>query len=503
MPRLPLAVSRPHLLFLSVGALASCAQGMDLDTESPDDAPPLASVDVLLAGAPKADEIEPLDRKADEILPEAHSELRSLQSPVKSQGRRGVCSIFSTVAYMEHLYIAEGTHLDQDFSEQYLQWSAKFEVGSFPNTSGSNAGRNLEAISDFGIVEESVWPYETEQWDEVDDPDCDGEDNQPTRCYTNGHPSDEIKAAPKWHLPRGRWLRARDIKTHIAQTGTGVVTGLTFFYQAWNHRKSDIPVNQDSWDQGFVIYPSEEDKELSLEKRAGHSILIYGWDDNQEMPVLDEEGAPLRDDDGEIVMEKGCYLFKNSWGTSGFGIDSQWGPGYGCISYRYVHEYGRVNVTGLPSVERPEEVCGDEIDNDGDDAVDCQDPDCAEDAACEEGDVLTFEGEGGLSIPDNDPVGVGSSIHITETGTVASMRVQVDIDHTYRGDLRVSLHRGSEAVVLHNRTGGALDQLHLDVDVDDFAGEELEGEWRLVVVDQARVDVGTLVGWSLTVGLDD
>ncbi len=92
-----------------------------------------------------------------------------LQSPVKSQGSRGVCSIFSTVALMEHLYLKEGTLADPDFSEQYLQWSAKFEVGSFPNTSGSNANSNLRAINRFGIVDEQAWPYESQPWKSGDD----------------------------------------------------------------------------------------------------------------------------------------------------------------------------------------------------------------------------------------------------------------------------------------------------------------------------------------------
>ncbi len=38
--------------------------------------------------------------------------------------------------------------------------SVKVEGGDFTNTEGSNAASNLEAISQFGIVQEQDWPYQ-------------------------------------------------------------------------------------------------------------------------------------------------------------------------------------------------------------------------------------------------------------------------------------------------------------------------------------------------------
>jgi hypothetical protein len=492
-----------NLLFLSLASsLAACAAAAGPDDRDYTDSPPLANVDELLAGAPKADEIDRIERKSDEVLPASHTSILDFQSPVRSQGRRGVCSIFSTVGLMEHLYVKEGTMPNPDFSEQYLQWSAKFEVNSFPNSSGSNATYNMQAISRFGIVDEATYPYEINQWDESDDPECDGEDDQPTRCYTNGHPSDEVQNAEKFFLPRGRWLHPSDIKTHMQQDETGVIVGLTFFYQSWNHRKSELQRNLDSWDQGFVTYPSEKDKELSLEKRAGHSILLVGWDDDQLMPTLDEDGNPVVDDNGDVVNEKGCFIFKNSWGTTGFGIDSNWGAGYGCISYKYVAEYGRARISGLPDIQPPAEICGDNLDNDNNGDTDCDDVACSAEPECQSGTQLSFDGEGDLDIPDNSAVGVGSTIVIDDAGTISNLRVELDISHTYRSDLRVSLHRGSEVVVLHRNTGGGADDLVLDLNVDDFNGTDLAGEYRLVIVDTARADVGTLNSWRLTATVD-
>lgn len=489
---------RRTLFLLLSASLAACAADGDETIDYNDD-PPLADLDELLAGSPKADDIDRLDRKADEVLPTENTTLLATQSPVRSQGSRGVCSIFSTVALMEHLYLVGNSMVDPDFSEQYLQWSAKFEVNSFPNSSGSNASYNLEAITRFGIVDEATYPYENNEWGRSQDADCDGSDNQPTRCYTNGHPSDEVQAATKYFLPRSRWLHPDDIKSHIQSTNTGVVIGLTFFYQSWNHRSSELGRNDQSWNSGFVTYPSAEDKQLSLVKRAGHSILLVGWDDEQLMPTLDGNGNVVRDANGDVVNEQGCYVFKNSWGSSGFGINSNWGAGYGCISYRYVREYASVRIAGLPEIAPLVEDCTDGIDNDGNFLIDCDDSACSADPACQSGGTeFSYDGEGDLSIPDGDAVGVGSSIVIPDNGTLLNLRLELDISHTYRGDLRVTLHRGSEAIVLHNRSGGSADNLVLDVNPDEWNGSELAGEYRLVVVDFARYDRGTLNSWRLT-----
>ena len=216
---------------LGVATLSSALIGCSASGPSDDigNDPPLADLDEIYAGAPKSDSIPLGAYKFDGPLPAKSTELIETQSPVQSQGKRGVCSIFSTVGLMEHLYIAEGGITNPDFSEQYLQWSAKFEVFSFPNSSGSNAGVNLQAISRFGIPAEDAWPYEISQWGVSDDEECDGEDEQPTRCYTNGTPPQEALDAEKFHLPASRWLHPTDIRNHIHSEKTGVVVGLTFF----------------------------------------------------------------------------------------------------------------------------------------------------------------------------------------------------------------------------------------------------------------------------------
>lgn len=495
----------PRFLSLLLTALAACApdgasdEGLGLDND-----PPLARLEDLMLGAPKADEI-PREFKADEILPPAHTDIARLMSPVKSQASRGVCSIFSTVGLMEHLYIAAGADQTPDFSEQYLQWSAKNQVGAFRNTSGSSASVNLDAINRFGIVVESLWPYEPTQWGPANDPACDpkadGDDDDegmPTRCYTNGEPPAAAVNGQKFRLPAGRFLSVLDIKSHMKNRGTAVIADLDFFYQAWNHRRSTLPINKAAWDQGYVLYPNQADVQASHEHRAGHSIVLVGWDDDLEVPIVDANGQQVIGSDGEPVVERGFYLFKNSWGTAGFGIENQFGAGYGWISQRYVREFGSIRISDKPDLGRPAEDCDDGRDNDGNGDTDCDDAVCAAAPECQGGgEAIEVDGQGNLAIPDNDPAGISSLAVAGQGGRIVTLTVHVDIAHTFRGDLQVSLHRGSQAVVLSDRAGGSTDNLVLDADVSQFAGQDLAGEWRLVVADLAGEDTGTLRSWSL------
>lgn len=464
---------------LTVGLImAGCgAVEVGTKTEMPiDNDKPLSDLDTVLAG-PDNDEIPPYEGP-NAALPEKYSELVAYNSPVRSQGHRGVCSIFSTTALMEHLYVLEGTITDPDFSEQYLQWSAKFEVGSFPNSSGSNAYYNLRAISDYGIPSEDAWPYEASQWNSSDDPECDGEDDQPTRCYTNGQPPAEALDAQKYTLPRGDYLSTWDIKNYIANENKGVVVGLTFFYQSWNHRLSDLPTNSEYWSSGFVTYPNAEDKEFSTSEdmRAGHSILILGWDDTLEVPMRDADGNVITDDDGNVQYEKGFYIFKNSWGTGSFGVNNPHGDGYGFISQRYVREYGRARVADLPvNVPEPEVPST----------------------------TITVDGEGNLDIPDNDPSGITTNITVDDAGEIRDLKVNVDITHTWKGDLRVQLARAGEVITLHDRAGGSADNISESYDVTAFDGTDMNGVWTLIVSDNAGYDLGTLNGWSLEIVTDD
>jgi subtilisin-like proprotein convertase family protein len=117
--------------------------------------------------------------------------------------------------------------------------------------------------------------------------------------------------------------------------------------------------------------------------------------------------------------------------------------------------------------------------------------------------LVDVQSKAPLSIPD---VGtpVTSSINVTEDGAITELRVQVNITHTYIGDLRVDLIApDGTAVVLHNNTGGSADDLVQIYSVENtpalrpYLNRPIRGRWQLRVRDTFRLDVGRLNRWRL------
>lgn len=497
----PLTRSLGRSLALA-SALALAGQGCAGSSDEPPltfEEAPVSDLASLVDGVPPDAEL-PDESKADEVYPRRF-DLMEYQTPVRNQGRRGVCSIFATAALMESLYVREGTIANPDFSEQYLQWSVKTEVGAFTNTDGSSAQRNLEAINRFGIVEESAWPYESSGWGTTQDPMCTGE-MRPVRCWTNGEPPASAREAQRFFLPRGRWIsaRRRSLQGHMVTKRTPVVVGGDFFYQAWNHGGSMLPVSSEYSRRGIVLYPNEADVADSRMRPAGHAFILVGWDDEMEVQRLDGMGQPMVDETGAPVMERGFFLFKNSWGTGRFGTEGTPAAGFGWIAMRYVEEYLTAYVSDLPTVRLPPETCNNGTDDDRDGAIDCADSDCAADRACmDTATETTHSAMPMLPIPDNSPAGVTSDIVVAEGGPISSLAVTVDITHPYRGDLRIALVHGGRTVTLLDRSGGADDDVRQTFSVADWNGADAAGTWQLLVVDTASADVGTLRSWSLAI----
>jgi subtilisin-like proprotein convertase family protein len=114
----------------------------------------------------------------------------------------------------------------------------------------------------------------------------------------------------------------------------------------------------------------------------------------------------------------------------------------------------------------------------------------------------------GLAIPDDTPEGVTAEILVTDMPGAASENFNVDInlEHTYIGDLEITLIAPSGmAVRLHANTGGSdaniignyPTTLAPAEDLVALVGESLEGLWKLKVVDSAGQDVGSLISWGI------
>lgn len=111
-----------------------------------------------------------------------------------------------------------------------------------------------------------------------------------------------------------------------------------------------------------------------------------------------------------------------------------------------------------------------------------------------------------LAIPDNRAGGVADTIQLDGTGTARVISIEVDITHPYVGDLRVELLSPTgRRALLHSRTGGSGDDLHLALDstppspLTPLVGQGVAGAWVLRIADLAGRDTGTLTHWSLAI----
>ncbi len=103
------------------------------------------------------------------------------------------------------------------------------------------------------------------------------------------------------------------------------------------------------------------------------------------------------------------------------------------------------------------------------------------------------------AIPDNDPGGVSRIIEIPDTFDIADLKLELDVRHTYIGDLKITLSPAGTEVTVHGNEGGGADDIQTTLAVQGFGGQDASGEWQLKIVDSASYDTGRLVGWKLII----
>ncbi len=109
-----------------------------------------------------------------------------------------------------------------------------------------------------------------------------------------------------------------------------------------------------------------------------------------------------------------------------------------------------------------------------------------------------------LLIPDDARGGVASEIQVAATGVLEAIEVEVDITHTYIGDLKLTIESPTGTqVLLRDQEGGSQDDLIVNYHSDDVSGltllleEPITGNWVLRLSDLAKRDVGRLNQWGL------
>ncbi len=139
-------------------------------------------------------------------------------------------------------------------------------------------------------------------------------------------------------------------------------------------------------------------------------------------------------------------------------------------------------------------------------------------------------------IPDSGSGSLTNTITVPDTYCVGDLIVEIAIDHTYIGDLRVELSHDGTTVAMIDRpgytgSGFGCEQDNFNIVLDDeglggaiedqctanlasppsytpneslglFDGLDVNGDWTLTVTDNAGQDTGSLIAWSLKVLAD-
>ena len=117
-----------------------------------------------------------------------------------------------------------------------------------------------------------------------------------------------------------------------------------------------------------------------------------------------------------------------------------------------------------------------------------------------------------LPLPITDNSTTTSYIEINDAYCIGDVDIELDLLHTFLGDLEVDVTSPEGTTVrLHDRTGGSADDLHMYYDeqggdmpdgpgsLADWEGEIVTGTWRMDVTDNAGADQGSLEHWALKI----
>ena len=114
----------------------------------------------------------------------------------------------------------------------------------------------------------------------------------------------------------------------------------------------------------------------------------------------------------------------------------------------------------------------------------------------------------GIAIPENNPAGTVSRLVITDARAIEKLFVRLDVAHTARGDLRITLVAPDGTQVLLadaslDRTADIHATYGIDAQpaqsLDAFRGKSAAGEWQLRIADLHPKDTGALLDWGLVI----
>ncbi len=103
-----------------------------------------------------------------------------------------------------------------------------------------------------------------------------------------------------------------------------------------------------------------------------------------------------------------------------------------------------------------------------------------------------------LLIPDNNRTGVKDTLTLDRAEPALNFAVQLDVKHSYVGDLSIVLQKNGRTVKkLWDKKGGSGDDIHDLINVPEMVGKSLKGVYTLKLVDGAAEDEGSLEQWGI------
>jgi hypothetical protein len=220
-------------------------------------------------------------------------------SPIRDQANRGTCVAHAAVAVMEQYLIKQGRATPQtaDLSEQFLYWNCKSHDGD-PHGEGTFLKFAMPLLFSDGCCSEAVWGYNPNPI-----PGNEGQGPPPAAAESD---------AATCKAPGYRELGAQsvqDIKDALAADQC-VAVSLVVFEEDW--------MTEVIRSTGAVTMPAPGGS-----SKDGHAVCLVGYEDL----------------DGEPEMGGGRFILRNSW-DSNWGVNCEFGTGYGTIPYGYLTTYG-------------------------------------------------------------------------------------------------------------------------------------------------------------------
>ena len=145
--------------------------------------------------------------------------------------------------------------------------------------------------------------------------------------------------------------------------------------------------------------------------------------------------------------------------------------------------------------------------------------------------ILTYVVTPDMPIPDGDEAGVNLYQSVLEHGSITALRIELDIRHSWIGDLVVELAHGTDdamllinhigtgpwgcgsnhlSIVLYDAATAPVDSFNCNTQpmtgdwqpeapLESYLGDDPAGIWRLNVVDAVGFDTGLVERWALVI----